>query len=73
MPARNYNQGDTLRYHLHPTSPIRNLAAILALAPLIAWSQPATDATLLQSQTHYELQSDGRFTVDERNLSLIHI
>lgn len=61
-----------MRYHLHPIRPIRNLAALLALAPLIAWAQPATDATLLQSQTHYELQSDGRFTVDERHVLRIN-
>ena len=59
MPARNYNQGDTLRYHLHPIRPIRNLAALLALAPLIAWAQPATDATLLQSQTCLLYTSDA--------------
>jgi transglutaminase-like putative cysteine protease len=72
MPARNHNQGKTLRHDLHTTGPLRDLAAILALAPLVAFAQPATDATLLQSQTHYELQSDGRFTVDERNVLRIN-
>lgn len=47
--------------------PLIRVALMLAACPLAAQAQPATDATLLHSEVHYELQVDGRYTVDERN------